>query len=290
MPITEAQRQKRQQYLGSSDIAALLGFSAWRTAHDVWLEKTGRLPDGLEESAAMHAGTRFEGGVLDEAEARLGPIIRNTAHTPLEFINGGLSLIDHPDAILAKTGEPIEAKTVGLFGPVLEPWGEEATDEVPDSVILQDHVHMMCVAKEVCHTIAFIGGQGFRLYRVPRSEAVQEIIAEAVERFWVFVKSDTPPADSLPSAAALKRMRRVPGSRVAVDPAVVSEWLAAREARLAAEKVEAAADTRLKVALGDAEAGECDLGVVTYMEQTRHNKAREAFDSVFRTLRFKAKK
>ena len=32
----------RSKYLGGSDIGAILGFSKYRTALDVWLEKTGR--------------------------------------------------------------------------------------------------------------------------------------------------------------------------------------------------------------------------------------------------------
>ncbi len=41
MPITNRQRKLRQDHIGSSDMAAILGVDPWRTAYDVWLEKTG---------------------------------------------------------------------------------------------------------------------------------------------------------------------------------------------------------------------------------------------------------
>lgn len=287
MPITPEQRQKRKNYLGSSDIAAILGFSRWKSSYDVWLEKTDKVADVDDENDAMHAGTRFENGVLDEAEERLGSLIRNTDETPLEFINTELRLMDHPDAILADTQIPVEAKTAGLFGPVVDVWGEDGTDQVPDHVILQAHVHMICTARELCHVIAFIGGRGFGLFHVELDQKIEDAIAGAAQMFWVEnVQHDTPP-DSQPSIDLLKRVRRQPDSVVDVDPAIVAEWMEARRNRLSAEKIEQNAQTALIAALGDSEAGQCEFGLVTYYEQTRNNKPRPASVSTFRTLRLK---
>jgi len=41
MALTTEQREIRRRYLGSSDIAAIFGMSPWKSAYDVWLEKTG---------------------------------------------------------------------------------------------------------------------------------------------------------------------------------------------------------------------------------------------------------
>ena len=40
--------QDRTKYLGGSDIGAILGFSKYRTALDVWLEKTGRVVSNVD--------------------------------------------------------------------------------------------------------------------------------------------------------------------------------------------------------------------------------------------------
>ena len=38
----------RSKYLGGSDIGAILGFSKYRSAVDVWLEKTGRIMNEVD--------------------------------------------------------------------------------------------------------------------------------------------------------------------------------------------------------------------------------------------------
>lgn len=43
MPITQKQREFRRSHIGSSDIAAILGKDPYKTAYDVWLDKTGQL-------------------------------------------------------------------------------------------------------------------------------------------------------------------------------------------------------------------------------------------------------
>ena len=45
MPITDEQRERRKTRLGSTDIAAILGVDHFRTAYDVYLEKTDKLEE-----------------------------------------------------------------------------------------------------------------------------------------------------------------------------------------------------------------------------------------------------
>ena len=85
MPITQLQREKRKNRIGSSDMAAILGFTPKRNALDVWLEKTGKLEekdDRLSEHDPLLAGTYFEDGVLQYAEREFGKITRNQFRTP----------------------------------------------------------------------------------------------------------------------------------------------------------------------------------------------------------------
>lgn len=283
MPITEAQREARRNHLGSSDVAAILGVDRFRNAYDVWLEKTGKL-DEQKESPAMYAGTVFEDGVLQYAEKQLGKLIRNQYRSAKNLPIGA-----NIDALIVESNEPVEAKTAGLYGPLNEEWGEDGTDQVPDRVLVQSHVHMLCVDKPVCHVAAFIGGRGFRLYQVPEDAEIKNIIAEKAIEFWdKHVKADIPPEDTVPSLAVVKRIRREPELIVPVPDAIVQRWQACRDAYLAAQKMKEAAEAELLAALGTAEGGTCSMGTITYLET--HRKGYEVKPASYRVLRIKKSK
>ena len=313
MPITEEQREQRKTRLGSSDIAALLGVDHFSTAYDVYLEKTGKLePEKKDVKKYLEAGNIFEGGVLDEAERLLGRLDRGidnqglTVMADLPVPVG--SIIDarvlEPSNGDASVGDPVEAKTAGLFGPLVEEWGEDGTDEVPDRIIIQDHVHMLCTGAKVCHTPTFLGGRGFVMFRVKRDEEVIETIKKAAIEFWnEHVLADVEPKGVLPNIELIARIRREPESIVDVPDELVQTWLDTTAERLAAEKADKAAKKELLAALGIAEAGKCSLGLATYLSQSRSGidskKLKEekpeiaskyATLSTFRVLRFKKMK
>lgn len=263
MPITDAQRELRRKHLGSSDVAAILGVDPYKNAYDVWAEKTGKVED-IKESDAMYAGTAFEDGVLKFAEDKLGKLVRNQYRSAQ-----GFPIAANIDAIVVKTSEPVEAKTAGLFGPLQEHWGDASTDEVPDRVIVQAHVHMLCVSKEICHVPAFLGGRGFIMFQVARDDEIINTIGDKSIDFWDnFVEADCPPPDVIPSMSIIKRMKREPEKVVDIDSVLIEHWQKAVQSRKAAEEIEAAAKEQMLVALGDAEAGRCELGLLTYLQQT----------------------
>lgn len=268
MPITALQKESRQKRIGSSDMAAILGLDPRRTPYDVWLEKTGKL---LEQPVndAMLAGTYFEDGVLDYASRELGKIVRNQFRVAKDI---GAPLGSNIDALLVETGEPIEAKTAGLFGPLHETWGAEYTDEVPHRVVIQAHSHIICTDKDRCFVPAFLGGRGFVMFLVPKNEVIVDVIRETANKFWNnHVLTDIPPDSTLPTAQIIKRIRRQPESVVPIDYACVKAWQDASAAEKAAKEEKELRQAEMLAALGQAEAGECDEGLLTYFEHTRTN-------------------
>jgi len=285
MPIGNAQKVARQKHLGSSDMAALLGLDHRRNAYDLWLEKTGRLED-QNENQAMYAGTMFEDGILNHAENELGKIIRNQYRSAKDK---GLPLGANIDALLVNSGAPIEVKTAGLYGPLVEHWGDAGTDEVPDRVIVQAHVHMICTDQELCHIAAFLGGRGFQMFVVPRDGELSGIIVDRATAFWHnHVESDTPPTDLLPHADIIKRVRRQPETIVTLSQQLVDDWQTAKEALKAAKEEADLRQTAILTALGDAEAGQTEKGMFTHMQQTRAEYTVKA--STYRVARFKVSK
>jgi len=267
MPITELQRKERRKAIGSSDVAALLGIDPYRTPYDLWLEKTGRLEEQGPEapSAAADAGNRFEPAVLDFAQERLGPLIRNQRRVRPE-----LYLAVNLDAVVRRNGEPVEGKTAGLFSPLIDPWGEPETDQVPDRVLAQTHGQMLTVKKEICHVPSFLAGRGFLMFCVPFNPDLGNEIAERAVAFWENnVLADTPP-EGVASLPVLKRMRRVPKKITTLGENLLTDWLTAKEKAAQAGKVAEAVQSVLLTALGDAEAARFPSGeAVTYFEQGR---------------------
>lgn len=265
MGITEKQRELRKKHLGSSDIAAIFGFDKYRNAYDVWADKTGKLDDKQQGSEAMYAGIVFEDGVLQFAEDKLGKLIRN------QFRKAeGCPVGSNIDALVVETGEPVEAKTAGLFAPLIEVWGEDGSDEVPDRVILQSQTHLLCVDKELCYVPTFLGGRGFNLFRIKREDEIINQIMDKSNDFWDnFVLKDCPPPDIMPSMPIIQRMHREPDKTVDIDSTLVENWDKAKESRKLAEAIEEDAKEEMLAALGDAEAGRCAQGILTFLEQSR---------------------
>ncbi|OHB51729.1 MAG: hypothetical protein A2Y12_01200 [Planctomycetes bacterium GWF2_42_9] len=300
MPITKEQKILRKYNLGSSDIAAILGRDPFKTAYDVWLDKTNKLPDDMEENDAMQAGTLFENGVLDWAEENhLGALARNV-HIKIE----GLPIASNVDAIAKSTGNPVEAKTSGLMsGIVKEVWGEPWTDDVPERVIIQSHVHMMAAKADTCHIPVFICGRGFVMFEVHRNQELCDIIAQRAEKFWNdHVLADVEPDNSLPSPNSAKKMKRQPNAIAYLTDDLVNRWLDAKASAAMAEEELQNAQSQLLCALNNCEEGRCNAGIITFFEQSSKrldstrlkNEAPDIYKSFIkesrhRVLRYKAK-
>lgn len=289
MPITSVQLERRKAHLGSSDLAALLGLDPRRNKYDLWLEKTGRLEDEAEsndQNNPMIAGQLLEPAVLQWAELKLGKMTRNQYRS----IKGrGLPIGVNVDAIVDATGEPVEAKTSGLYGFTNDVFGDEYTDQVPDRIIAQAHGHMLATERDICHVPVFIAFRGFAMFHVPRDQQIAEIIGNEAVDFWEkHVLADAPPTNLTPNLAVVKRMRREPSKTVQIDRALIEKWNSAKSIESAAKKEKEESLATILAHIGDAEAAECGLGVFTYYEQNRAGYTVEP--TSFRVARFKKNK
>lgn len=263
MALTPEQREKRRNYIGSSDVYDIIAGNAYK----VWAEKTGKLDDE-PETDVMIRGRLLEPAIINFAAMSLGEII--TDPEELEFPVHDLHILDHPDGIVDRTGYPLDAKSQGAYAK--EIWGEEHTDEVPDRVIIQAHVHMMAMGKDFCHVPAYLAYREFQMFGVSltkRSEYVISLISEKCHHFWnEHVVKDIPPEDNPPSLEVLKRIRREPKTIVDIPQDAVDMWLLAVEKRKECEKLEDKYKAVVLDDIGIAEAGRTPSGLlVTFYEQ-----------------------
>lgn len=305
--LTAEQLEKRRSHLGATDLVAILGMSPkkadgtpWKTGAQVFAEKTGRIRD-IVATEVMKLGNILEPGLLAAEAEELEPTSR--AEAP-EWEHPDGVLLVHPDDVFGFKGKPsliVEAKTSGILwaGEWLDQWGEEHTDIVPESVIVQVHGQHLVgkrVGLDLCdyvHVVALLGGRGRVRYKVPISDDVSSTIEESGHDFWnKYVKTDTPPPeyDATLGFEAARRLIRKSGLRrpepLPLEP--METWQDLRQKRLDTEKEEEKALGVVLTMLGDADEAEVEgmaAKLMTYREQEQRRKATEAKVLNFRVAR-----
>lgn len=291
MSITTAQRLERRNYLGSSDMAAVLGLTKKPNAYDIWASKVYDLDEADKDNENIEIGNDFEAPLVKWAERKLGSRIE-TDPDKLEFRHPTDSLfVDHIDGVLLdRPGEGIEAKSTSAF---VSDYGEPGTDEIPERVIVQCQHHMACTGFHRIHVPVLTGKFGLKreLYVVERNDKLIEIILAKGRDFWLnhVVPRIPPDVSTPPSIELLRRIKREPGTWAEVDEAVIDAYLTARDAYLAADKANDAAKATLIAKLGDAEGARHPYGIVTYFSQKGKDKIdldllRSKYPDVYREI------
>lgn len=276
-PEHQAQREGR---ITSSLAAACLGLDRWKTPLKAWLEITGR--SQFAGNRATKRGNKLEDAILDYPAEEL-----DLTRVDAPFV----SLEDYPwagdscDALyfdgdsLALLGEGKSA----AFG-MARSYGEEGTDEIPDSVLVQCHWHLVHrPAAPRCVVPVLVGGYdfSFRLYYVDRDLELEGQLLERLARW----HRDYVVADKEPPAMAGDTdvlVERHPVARRDVfdpTPEVAGELDAlARAKHYAAERVKRAklaeetAKNRIRSIMGEHGACKLDGVSITY----RNSKPRQS--------------
>lgn len=171
--------------IGSSDAAAAIGLSPYKSPSALWLEKTGRkAPDDLSQSEAVFWGTTLEPVLAKVYAERTGNKVRR--------INAVLQHPEHPfmlanlDRAIGADGV-LEIKTAGHHSAVF--W----EDSIPEAYQCQV-LHQLAVTGKVWADVAvLIGGQDFRIYRIERDDEKVSALIEREAQFWQTVMTDTAP-------------------------------------------------------------------------------------------------
>ncbi|MCM1958003.1 YqaJ viral recombinase family protein [Acinetobacter modestus] len=194
----------RKKGIGGSDVAAILGFSPYKSPYQLWLDKTGRSEKSAQNESA-HFGNLLEDVVAKEFSRRSGmKVQRVTQQLFLEEHPWALGNIDRAvinpeisgnvrfkDGALT-TDQLLECKTASEYMSKL--FGEEGSDQVPDYYLTQCLWYLMITGCQVIHLAVLIGGNKFRMYRIERDEELIQSIFNQVKAFWFnHVIADVPP-------------------------------------------------------------------------------------------------
>jgi putative phage-type endonuclease len=171
--------RERKNYLGGSDLGAIAGLNPYRTALDVYLDKTS---DDIrcETSPAMRWGNLLEEAVAEAYSEDTGKMvwkwIQPIKHKEYPFLAANI------DRWVGDREYVLECKTAG-FNKGKE-WGDSGTDQIPGSYLVQVAYYAAICDVPKVDIAVLIGGQDFRIYTYERNKELEEKLIKIACNFW----------------------------------------------------------------------------------------------------------
>ena len=283
--------QARRTGIGGSDVGAICGVSKFKTALEVYQEKTGELePEDLSDNPAVYWGTELEDKVAEEYAKRTGLKVRRSnrilTHKQFPFM---LANIDRDVVGLPKG---LECKTSGIVAG----WGEEGTDQVPEEYLLQcTHYLDVMDYEEWDLAVLILPVRAFKIYTIKRDDELIGTMRAIEAEFWERVESKNPPLPDFGHETTRDLLKRLyPGTNgEAVNlPEELMPWVTIyRDAKEMKKRQQAVIDeckNRIQAAMGDAAIGLFPDGTA-WTRKLVKRKAYEVAEKSYIDLRFTTK-
>lgn len=292
--------ESRRAGIGASEAAAIVNQSPWSSPWQVWLEKTGQIPVGGEETEAMYFGNLLEDTIGRAFAERTGmeviTVEATYAHPQHDW------MLASPDRFIIMPDRStglLEIKNSG--GYKLDEWksGEPDADgvwrggEAPLHYILQvQHQHAV-MGSHIGYIGALLGGNRLCIVEVPRDEELIKMLMWAEEQFWYdnVVEGKAPAIDGMQSTTdALAQIYAESDADESVDlddsiAKALIEYQAASEAEASAKEAKNRAGNILREALGNAETAYYNgVSVATWKPQVADRFDMTAFKSEYPEL------
>ena len=169
----------RKTYLGGSDLGAVIGVNKYKTALDVYLEKTSEhYPETSNDGT--YWGNVLEDVVAQEYSKRVNlPVEVETKllrHKEHEFLAANI------DRWVGNKEYVLECKTAGFM--MSKEWGEEGSDSIPESYLVQSAWYAAICDVPKVDIAVLIGGQDFRIYTYQRNKEFEDKLIKIACNFW----------------------------------------------------------------------------------------------------------
>ncbi|WP_151742563.1 YqaJ viral recombinase family nuclease [Acinetobacter seifertii] len=218
----------RKQGIGSSDAATACGLNPYMSMLELWMIKTGRMQQNIEDESAGYAplywGKQLEPLVAEYYSMHTNHKVRRVnavLQHPDEDKHFMLANLDY--AVVGNDEVQIlECKTVGEYGSKL--W----RDGVPLYVLCQVQHQLAVTGKQAAHICALICGHETKIFKVTRNETVIKYLINAERYFWECVEKDVPP-DVDTSESAAKALQLLYPAHVPLSTTDLSEDVAANQ-------------------------------------------------------------
>lgn len=221
MTLTAQQLATRESGIGSSDCAAAIGISPYKSRYELWLEKTGQeQPPNLDEVERVQWGNYLEPVIAERYAAREGVKVARVNQTQVH--REYPYMLSHIDRRVVGKDMILECKNASEYVGK-KSFGEEYTDQVPEPYLVQVMHQMIVNSKQLADLAALIGGNRLRVYRIAFDDELANLIVDRCRYFWNCVVTDRAP-DPL-SVGELELMySQDNGQMKTVDASVFQIW------------------------------------------------------------------
>lgn len=258
--------QYRKQGLGGSDIASLLGLSKWKSALELWLEKTGQADEFSVENEAMYWGNVLEPVIRTQFSELTGkPVVEVPAilqHLDYPFMIANIDGLTKDDA---DNPAILEIKTVS------EGKRHEWEHQVPVYYQTQVQHYLAVTGLSKAYVAVLIGGNSFEIYEIEADVELQAMLIQVEQHFWYQVEQRIRPAvDGSTAAKNFLEQQYVGGKteEIVLPESEAMEYIdqylqACEEEELAKQKKQEASN-QLKELMGDYEKATCYGHTITW--------------------------
>lgn len=252
----------RKQGIGGSDAGAICGFNPYRTAMQVYYDKTS---DEIEDidNEAMRQGRELEDYVAKRFAEETGKKVRRA--NAMFYDERNPFMLADVDRMIVGENAGLECKTVSPF--MAEHWKD---DKVPLSYQMQCYHYMSVCNADRWYVAALIYGREFKVHTLERDEEIIANLIDLEKNFWenhVFKRVLPEPDSSKLADSVIAEYFKETTSTV-IPLQGFDEKLKRREELVALmDKMESEKrqiEQELKMYMGDAEKAENQLFRVTW--------------------------
>lgn len=167
----------RAEFIGGSDIAAILGISRWKTPLAVWADKTGQVAKDESENLHQKLGKRLEEVVAelftDKTGLRVQRANERRVHPKYPHFRAQI------DRLVVGADELVECKTASVW--MAKDWKGE---EMPQEYIAQVMWQLAISGRKRGHLAVLIGNQDFQVKTIDRDPVLISEMLKRANAFW----------------------------------------------------------------------------------------------------------
>ena len=181
----------RTDYIGASDIACVLNINPYKTAYQLWLEKTGKSSEELTASkeSLFAYGKHMEPFIAEQYTLATDKKVYIDTDTIYQHHQHHFAAC-HIDAVIDVSHKDavalLEIKTASYL---TDAWGDEESDDMPLNYLAQCAWEAICyesaVGKQVQYVDLAVWVQGrLKIYTYVRNAEFENILIKAAINFW----------------------------------------------------------------------------------------------------------
>ena len=257
----------RKQGIGGPDAGAVCGLNPYRTAIQVYYDKTSDLIEDVDNEA-MRQGRELEEYVARRFCEASGKKVRRA--NAMFYDEKNPFMIADVDRMIVGENAGLECKTASPYSE--EKWRD---DKIPLSYQLQCYHYMSVCNADSWYIAVLIYGRDFKYYKIERDDEVIENLIRIEKEFWneYVLKQVIPDPDGSKTADVAIAERFKESKSITIPLTGFDERLERRQELLSLlEKIETEKrqiDQELKLYLGDAEIAENESYRVSWKNISR---------------------